>query len=195
MMTAKFIASVTRPEDLPKQNLPHIALVGRSNAGKSSLVNHLTNQKGLARVSAAPGRTQTINLYEIDRRYFLVDLPGYGFAKGPKEKRDNLGDIINTYLESTPKLQYVFLVVSAVLGLTELDKDMLEFLSQSGTPFAIIVNKADKLKPNELAKLLQKLSADHPGIECIPHANTTAKYRGRILETIECAMRAAAKND
>lgn len=190
-MPAKFFTSTTRLEDLPTYDKPQVAMVGRSNVGKSSLINHLTGQKALARVSAAPGRTKTINLYEIDRRYFLVDLPGYGYAKTSKEKRADFATMISTYLENTPQLTLVLVVIDAYVGPTDLDQEMLQSLHSLGKRVIIIVNKIDKLSKGEAASLLQKLSSEYADATFIPHSVETDKHRGAILEAIEVALRKA----
>ena len=151
-MSATFIKCLTNIKDLPIGNKPHVAIVGRSNVGKSSLINHLVMQKGLARVGASPGRTQTINLFEIDKRYFLVDLPGYGFAKMSKNKRSGFIDMISHYLDRAPDLKLVLLIVDASIPPTDLDHEMLVFLQASGIPTVVVLNKIDKLSKNQLLK-------------------------------------------
>lgn len=190
MMPAKFFTSTTKLEDLPKYDKPHVAMVGRSNVGKSSLINHLTGQKALARVSAAPGRTKTINLYEIDRRYFLVDLPGYGYAKTSKEKRSDFAVMISGYLTSTPQLKVVLVVIDAYVGPTDLDQEMFQLLHTLGKRVIIIVNKIDKLSRSEATSLLKKLSSEYADMTFIPHSVETDKHRGAILEAIEVVIRA-----
>lgn len=190
MMPAKFFTSTTKLEDLPKYDRPQVAMVGRSNVGKSSLINHLMQQKALARVSAAPGRTKTINLYEIDRRYFLVDLPGYGYAKASKDKRSAFATMIADYLTNTPQLQVVCVVIDAYVGPTELDHEMFQLLHSLGKRMIIIVNKIDKLSKGEAASLILKLSAEYADAQFIPHSIETDKHRGAILEAIEVALRA-----
>ena len=191
MITAKFITRATNGAGLPVSDKPQIALVGRSNVGKSSLINHLTQQKSLARVSSAPGRTQTMNVYEIDRRYFLVDLPGYGYAKTSKEKRAGFAEMIERYLTDTPQLALVLVVIDAFVGPTDLDHDMLELLHSLGRPVIIVVNKIDKLSKSESVLLMQKLSAEYVDAKFIPHSVETDKHRGEILESIDVAIRAA----
>jgi len=184
-MTVTFLKSVTELEELPKNDKPHIAMVGRSNVGKSSLLNNLTHQKNLARVSSTPGRTQTINLFEVDHQFLLVDLPGYGFAKTSKEKRQGFSDMIHDYLWQTQQLKLVLLIIDARVGPTDLDKDMLAYLESGRIPVALIVNKIDKLPYSESVQLLRALEANYSTIPVIPHSNVTGKGRGEILEAIE----------
>lgn len=189
-MTATFLKSATNPDEFPQSDKPQIAMVGRSNVGKSSLLNHLISQKGLARVSAEPGRTQTINFFNVDGRFFLVDLPGYGFAKTPKEKHEIFAGMIDDYLRQTPQLKMVLVIIDARRGLTDLDRDMLAYLDSGGIAVTVIVNKLDKLSKAESLILKRRLLAEEPGVSFIYHSNVTGKGRGEILEAIERAVRA-----
>jgi GTP-binding protein len=188
-MAVTFLKSATKLEELPADNKPHVALVGRSNVGKSSLLNHLTNQKGLARVSAEPGRTQTINLFNVDSRYYLVDLPGYGFAKTSKAKRQDFAGMLRDYLWQAQQLCLVLLIVDARIGPTDLDRDMLAYLASGKIPVVMIVNKIDKLSNSESINLQRHLEANYPQLPFIPHSNVSGKGRGEILDTIERAVR------
>jgi GTP-binding protein len=192
-MQATFLKSLTKLEDLPSGDKPQVAFVGRSNVGKSSLINHLTSTKNLARVSRSPGRTQTINLFDIDGQFFLVDLPGYGYAKASKEKQDDLFQIVDTYLREAEQLKLVFLIIDARLGPTELDRDMLEFLLSSGVSFVMILNKIDKLSRAERIKLASSLKTTYPGIELIEHSSVRKIGRGEILDAMQRRMRGDMK--
>lgn len=190
-MPAVFLKSAVKMEDLPKGNKPHIALVGRSNVGKSSLLNHLTGQKGLAHESATPGRTQYMNIFDMDHRFFLIDLPGYGFAKTSKAKQEGFGEMIREYLWHVQQLKLVLLIIDARQGPTDLDRDMIAYLESGRIPFILIVNKIDKLSTSESINLLQKLESAYPRIPCIPHSNVTGKGRGEIRQAIEQIIRTA----
>lgn len=191
-MNANFILSTTSFEELPQNDRPQIALVGRSNVGKSTLINHLTGQKALARVSSEPGRTQTMNLYDIDGRFYLVDLPGYGFAKASQAKRDGFSEMIEDYLLKGQQLKLVLLVIdSRRLDLTDYDQAMLAFLQTQGIPLAVIVNKVDKLSKNEYTQLMRTLRARYPDIHLIAHASTTSEGRNEILGVINETVRDA----
>ncbi|MFA6447282.1 MAG: ribosome biogenesis GTP-binding protein YihA/YsxC [Patescibacteria group bacterium] len=187
-MQVKFLKSLTKLEDLPRSEKPQVAFVGRSNVGKSSLINHLCNQKNLARVSAEPGRTRTINLFDVDNKFFLVDLPGYGYAKASKDKREEFLNMLNDYLGLTEQLKLVFLIIDARIGATDLDREMLNYLKSNGTPFVLILNKADKLSNSESANLLRTLEAGYPGVELILHSNISGKGRNEILKAIQDTM-------
>jgi GTP-binding protein len=184
-MQVTFIKSLTNLNDLPKSDKPHIAFIGRSNVGKSSLINHLARQKNLARVSSESGRTQTINLFDVDHHYFLVDLPGYGFANVSKEKQQGFSRLIHEYLFDTKQLKLIFLIIDARIGPTELDHNMMDLLAGFETPVVMILNKADKLKRSEIAQLTKTIQSEYPGLQMIPHSSLSALGRGEILQMIK----------
>lgn len=155
MKSAEFVAATTRLEDLPRKGKPQVAIVGRSNVGKSSLINHLFQRNDLARVSSTPGRTATVNLYDIGKVY-LVDLPGYGFTK-ERGKRVAFADLIMNYLSETPDLKLVLVVIDAYVGPTDMDTEMFGYLHSLQMPLVIIVNKIDKLSKGQASSLLQSL--------------------------------------
>jgi GTP-binding protein len=188
-MKATFLKSLTDLKDLPKSTKPQIAMVGRSNVGKSSLLNHLTGEKNLARVSSTPGRTQTINLFDVDGKYLLVDLPGYGFAKASKVKRVAFEGMLNEYLRDAQNLKLALVIVDARLGPTEVDHLMFDFLKECDVPFSIIANKIDKLSQSELVALKRKFEIDFPSLTVILHSNVTGKGRGEIQQAIEMALK------
>lgn len=192
-MATTFIKSLTDLKDFPKTDKPQIVMVGRSNVGKSSLLNHLTGQKNLARVSSTPGRTQTINLFDVDNKYFLVDLPGYGFAKASKVKRVAFEGMLNDYLRDAQNLKLALVIVDARLGPTYIDHQMFDFLNECNVPFSIIANKIDKLSQSELVALKRKFETDFPSIMVILHSNVTGKGRGEIQQAIEMALKQTAE--
>lgn len=184
MKSAEFIQSTTRLEELPNNGRPHVAIIGRSNVGKSSLVNHLTGKKNLAHTSSKAGRTETVNLYDIDHKYYMVDLPGYGFTR-IKAKRGQFADLITDYISSTEQLSLVLVIIDAMVGPGELDIEMFEFLRSLGIPLIIIVNKVDKLSNNKVASLMQKLSSTYDFATFIPHSITMKEHRSEILRAID----------
>ena len=150
----------------PSDPIPQIALSGRSNVGKSSLINTLLGRKSLARVSSAPGKTITINFYEIDKKIFLVDLPGYGFAKRPKEDQIKWQMLTDGFFTKNPNIDRVCAVAQLVdsrIGPTADDEMMLRFLRESGLPFIVVATKADKLGATE-RKRSTELLHDPPDI-------------------------------
>lgn len=187
-MNAEFVLSTIDLKRLPKNDKPHIAMVGRSNVGKSSLINSLTQRTDLARVSSSPGRTQTMNLYAIDHRYYLMDLPGYGYAKTSQEQRVAFADMLDRYLRETEQLKLVLLIIDARLGPTGYDQEMIENLRTYEIPFVIIVNKIDKLKKAEEAQLLKSLGEYFPDVQIISHSNVEKGKRDVILHAIEDAV-------
>lgn len=188
-MVATFLKSLTDLQELPVNDKPHVAMVGRSNVGKSSLVNHLTGQKNLARVSSSPGRTKTINLFEVDRKFYLVDLPGYGFAKTTTAKRAAFTDMIRDYLRRTSQLALVLLIVDARVGPTDLDRDMLIFLRSVQIQTLMVVNKTDKLSKSKVADLTRALAAEFPYVRLVGHSVDEGGDRDVVWKAIGAAMK------
>ncbi len=152
--SAEFITSIANSEKLLDYKLPEFAFVGRSNVGKSSLINALTNRKKLAKASSTPGRTRLINLFLINKEFHLVDLPGYGFAQASKKEQASWQQLIGTYLENSKNLKRVFVLVDVRHEPTEKDKIMLNYLYTYNIPFNIIATKADKISKNQINKNL-----------------------------------------
>ena len=152
-----FLLSVAQIKQLPATDLPEVAFVGRSNVGKSTLINGLTNQKQLARTSNTPGRTQQINLFNLGNRLMLADLPGYGYAKAPKPTVESWHRLIQTYLKGRPTLRIVCVLIDARHGLKDVDHDYMKFLADAAVAYRVILTKADLVKQGQLASLLQDL--------------------------------------
>lgn len=150
--TAKFISSFTDISKLPQTGLAELAFIGRSNVGKSSLINMLCDQKKLAKTSSTPGKTQTINHFLIDDTWYLVDLPGYGYAKVSKDQRFKWEDMIRLYLLKHEPLTCVFVLIDSRLSPQKIDIEFINWLGENGIAFSIVFTKADKPKPNELKK-------------------------------------------
>jgi GTP-binding protein len=146
-----FVFGATDPDVFPPAVLPEIAFVGRSNAGKSSLINALTNRSALARVSHTPGRTRQINFFELGGRVMLVDLPGYGYAKTSKAMKAEWDILITTYLRGRPSLRRVVLLVDARRGIMDSDEDVLTILDKSAMSTLVTLTKIDQLKPDGIA--------------------------------------------
>ena len=188
--SAEFIKSLPRAEDLPKDGRPLVACVGRSNVGKSSIINVLTKQKNLSRVSSTPGRTQYINLFNINKTFTLVDLPGYGYAKVDKTARRGFGQLIHDFLLQAESLKLVIVIVDARVGLTALDREMLDLLAGLKLPTVIVANKVDALSKTQSQNVIEKISSEFHAI-VIPHSSITGVGRGTLLETIDHALRGA----
>ena len=153
--SAEFITSAVKPSQYPEEGLPEIAFAGRSNVGKSSLINLLLNRKSLAKVSSSPGKTRTINFFDINNGEFrLVDLPGYGYAKVSKSVSDDWGKMMETFLTKRKGLLKVVQLVDSRHEPTAQDKQMYEFLQYYGLDGFVVATKADKLSKNELSKNL-----------------------------------------
>jgi len=149
--TAEFIISNSEVKKCPKANMPEYAFIGRSNVGKSSLINMLTNHKGLAKISGKPGKTQLINHFLINKEWYLVDLPGYGYAKVSKNLKSGFSKIIYSYIEKRENLVNIFVLVDSRHDAQQIDLNFMEWLNGNGIPFSIIFTKADKLTKKNLA--------------------------------------------
>ncbi len=152
MKNISFIKSVAKVNQLPKLILPEIVLAGRSNVGKSSFINNIFGRKNIALTSSSPGKTKTINYYIVDEKFYIVDLPGFGYAKVSKTEREKWQKLIGEYLQASRQIVTVFHLIDARHHPTELDILLNEFLNSLDIPFTIILNKVDKLKQGEIAK-------------------------------------------
>lgn len=152
--SAKFLISNTELSKCPASILPEYAFIGRSNVGKSSLINMLVNQKDLAKTSGKPGKTQLINHFIINDNWYLVDLPGYGFAKVSKDKSEQFEKLITEYLLNRENLMCTFVLIDIRLPLQQIDKEFFEWCGKNEIPFAIVYTKSDKLSKGELKKNL-----------------------------------------
>lgn len=171
-MSVEFVIGATSPDLFPSDGLPEVAFVGRSNVGKSSLLNTLLLRgkkrkgsepivkKNLARTSSTPGRTQTINFFRIDGKSYFVDLPGYGYAKAPKKAMEQWKQLAETYLTDRDPLLLVVLIVDIRHGPTVLDRAMMDWLLQNEQPFLVVAAKADKLKRSQRAKAVRQIEQD-----------------------------------
>lgn len=172
---AKFIISNTELEKCPKPVLPEFAFIGRSNVGKSSLINMLTNFKGLAKTSGKPGKTRVINHFLINKDWYLVDLPGYGFAQVAKSDRVKWEKFVRRYLIHRENLYCTFVLVDARLEPQPLDLEFMEWMGISHLPFSIVFTKADKLTPTEQERKIENYKAKLLETwEELPHMVTTS---------------------
>ena len=153
---ALFSGSSTRISEKPKQKFPEFAFIGRSNVGKSSLINMLCNNKKLAMTSSKPGKTKLVNHFLINRQWYLVDLPGYGYAKMSATGKQKLEQIIRNYINLSEEMVMLFVLIDSRHEIGKADMDFLIELGQGGIPFAIIFTKGDKLGPNALATQIEK---------------------------------------
>lgn len=182
--SAKFVKSATDPEHYPRDNRPEVAFLGRSNVGKSSLINSLLGVRGLARTSSTPGRTQLINFFLINDQFYFVDLPGYGYARAPTEVRREWGPMIEKYLATRPNLMVSILIVDSRHEPTQLDLLMKEWLQASGKPSIVVATKADKLSSNKLRASLGRASKVFEGDELIDYSAVTRRGADRLWKRI-----------
>lgn len=188
ILSAEFIKSCVAPEHFPQGDIPEIAIVGRSNVGKSSLINSLLHRKGLAKVSRTPGKTRAVNLFLITTsdpglaRFYLVDLPGYGFARVSKSVRAEWGPLIDSYLTEQPSLLEVVLLVESRV-VTEQDRQTVAWLRSIGREPLVVATKVDKLKPSERVRTLRQAHRDlqlPEGRMLIPYSVMTGEGRDQL---------------
>ena len=183
-MKSTFIRSYSDPAQLPKEGLPQVAFLGRSNAGKSSLINSLTDTKNLARVSATPGLTRLINIFDVAGKFHLVDLPGYGYAKMSRIEREGLTALIHDYLSTSKLLQLAVVIVDSRIGPTKDDRELIDSLHQADIPFILVANKVDKLSRTELSQIMSTLQVSVPGVPIVAHSSVTGAGSGELYEEI-----------
>ncbi|HHV98395.1 MAG TPA: YihA family ribosome biogenesis GTP-binding protein [Clostridiaceae bacterium] len=188
---ARFEITAVSPEQYPEGGLPEIAFVGRSNVGKSSIINALLNRNKLARVASTPGKTKEINFYNIDNSLRFVDLPGYGYASVSKSKKSSWGEIIETYLNTRNELKMLIMLVDIRHTPTSDDVLMHDWIQHSNLPYIVVATKADKISRNQLAGRLKDIrSALHTGenVQIIPFSSVSKQGRdeiwGKIYEFI-----------
>jgi GTP-binding protein len=176
------VVSAGRPEMFPSDRLPEIAFLGRSNVGKSSLINALTGQKGLAFTSSTPGRTQTINFYRIDGAFYFVDLPGYGYARVPPERLLEWKKLIDAYLEKRETLKISCLILDARRGWMEKDLLLKRWLEANGRPYVVVATKFDKVNQSEAERGLRAIREE--GVEPLPFSALTGRGVREIWQAI-----------
>jgi GTP-binding protein len=193
ILKAEFVSSFADVRKCPAPDKPEFAFIGRSNVGKSSLINMLTNRRKLAKTSVTPGKTQTINHFIINDSWYLVDLPGYGFASVSRDIRAGFGKMIEQYITGRENLQCLFILIDARHAPQKIDQEFIQWTGSGGVPIALVFTKADKLKRNEL----QKNIADYKSFlletwETLPPVFVTSaaekKGRSELLTFIGNAM-------
>lgn len=185
--SARFVLGAAAASDAPGDALPEVAFAGRSNVGKSSLINRLVQRQKLARTSAAPGKTQQLNYYLINEQFYLVDLPGYGYVRGGVELRHALGRLTDGYLDGRRQLRAVVQLVDARHGPTDLDLTLVERLRGGARPFLLVFTKADKLSRAQLARQLTRLEGEGQLAELpyLPFSSVSGEGRDDLWRWIE----------
>ncbi len=184
----KFEISAVSPKQYPKQGLPEIVLVGKSNVGKSSFVNTMINRKKLARTSSEPGKTRQINFYNIDETFYFVDLPGYGYSKMSKKEQEQVGKFIEEYLFNRKEIALIIFLVDIRHKPTDNDKLMYNYVISSGLPFIILANKADKIaitKVDGAVSELQKHINPIGDITTLPFSSERKIYKDAVWDIID----------
>jgi len=185
---SRYELTAVKPDQYPDGDLPEIAFVGRSNVGKSSIINALLNRKGLARVSAEPGKTRGINFYNIDDTLYFVDLPGYGFAKVSKEEKASWGEMIETYLNTRKQLTAVIMLVDIRHAPTADDRMMYDWISERGLSHMVIASKADKISRGQIQGRLseiRKILGLKADVNLIAYSSETREGTDRIWNELE----------
>jgi GTP-binding protein len=183
--TATFIKSILGTDEILEQDKPQIALVGRSNVGKSSLINSLTGLKNLARSSGKPGSTTMINLFLINKSHYLVDLPGYGYARGSRDAKDKLQDTLLWYIFRSPHpKKKIVLIIDAEVGFTDNDLGILYTLDEQEQDVVIVANKVDKIKKSLYDQQLKKIQSQAGEYQVIAHSSETGVGREALRELL-----------
>ncbi len=184
-----FAAGADSHERVPEATLPEIAFAGRSNVGKSSLVNALTGRKTLARVSHTPGRTQQINFFDLAGQLMLVDLPGYGYAEVSKKKQKNWGILIQDYLRGRAALRCVYLLIDGRHGLKPLDRQIMTLLDESAVAYRVVLTKIDETSPPDLGAVLARTTEVLTGhTAAFPQVFTTSSRKSRGIEDLRAEV-------
>jgi GTP-binding protein len=184
-MEAEFVVSAARPEQFPAESLPEFAFLGRSNVGKSSLLNALTGKRGLAFTSARPGCTQVINFYRVENKLCFVDLPGYGFAQTPAAIRSRWKQLIESYLEKRKSLELCFLLLDSRRGWMDQDVELREWLEFHRRPYLVVATKTDKLKSQkEQHRGMAGIRSERLDHEPVPFSAVTGRGVREIWQAI-----------
>jgi len=185
----EFVKGVVAMDGVPPADRPEVCFAGRSNVGKSSLINALTGRKGIARASNTPGRTQEINYFTLGERAYLVDLPGYGFARAPLPVVRKWQALLKAYLAGRPTLRRAFCLIDARHGIKPVDHEIMTLLDRSAVPFQVVLTKADKLGPNAIKPVLDQVETElqkHPA--AFPELVVTSSDKGHGIATLRAII-------
>ena len=185
--SAEFVKGIRGTDKILYDQKPQIAFVGRSNVGKSSVINSLVERRNLARSSSSPGKTIRLDFFLINGAVYFVDLPGYGYAKMSQDKHEDIRKMMMWYLEySEVKNRKVVLIIDALVGITDFDRQMIELLTEHHIDFIIVANKADKLKKEQKEKQLKQIQQDLGNVSVIAYSAKTKEGRETLLKKIFC---------
>jgi GTP-binding protein len=183
-----FNKSVFEIDDLPKSDLRQLILCGRSNVGKSSFINSISNRKALAKTSSDPGKTRSINFYLVDAKFFIVDLPGFGYAKTSRKESEKWGKLVSKYILESVNITHAFHIIDPRYKPTELDVQLNTWLINAGLNYSIILNKADKLNQSETHKAVQTVMTFFPGLamntNLFLYSSITGKWKKPVQKRI-----------
>ncbi|MDO4912184.1 MAG: ribosome biogenesis GTP-binding protein YihA/YsxC [Lactobacillus sp.] len=187
--SSEYALSAVWEKQFPKDDLPEIALAGRSNVGKSSLINSFLDRKNLARTSSQPGKTQTLNFYLINKEFYLVDVPGYGYAKVSQVQRQKFGEMIQDYLETRSNLEGLIILIDARHEPTKDDIAMYEYAQYLNLPILVVCTKIDKLKKNQvnqvISRLRKSIDLNYDHVEVITYSSVTKVNKDKLSAWIE----------
>ena len=187
----EFLLSAPQLKFLPEPEVPEIAFCGRSNVGKSTLLNAITGRRSIARASTTPGRTQELNFFEVGEptQFRLVDMPGYGFAKAPVKVVEKWKSLVKTYLRGRPVLERTLVLVDARHGLKHVDRDMMKMLDEAAVGYRVVLTKADKMKASELAKVVSATEAEaRKHVAAFPLLHVTSAEKGMGIAELRAAV-------
>ncbi len=192
----EFLGAIATPDQSPPLRLPHVAIAGRSNVGKSRLINALLGRKRLARVSKRPGKTREINLYRVND-FVLADLPGYGYARVPAQVRAGWGELIEGYLTHTPELRGIVLLIDARRGAAPDDRRMVEYIAHAGTPALVVLTKIDKLPRSERGALVRQVGEELgvPEDQVVATSARTREGVSTLLDSIDALVRSDTRGE